>query len=318
MICGSAAALPEGAFDEFASVSASAVTDGDWEYVVLDDDTISLTKYNGGGGTVTIPSTFEGKDVVSFGTIFKGNNNIAKVIIPDTVTNIADNAFNNCTNLTGVTIGSGVTNIGDYAFYNCNALTSITFPNGLTNIGNYAFYDCYGIKSVVIPGSVKSIGAYSFARTESYVNRGKDDTPPPVGYQRFTQVSVDGCWYHWFTTMSITSVYLEEGLEKIGIRAFYNCYKLKHIVIPKSVTSIDQKAFGFYYFKEDSHSQFAKKDPLYRISCFKDSVGQVYSKNCNIEYELIDVKKVDAKEPTCLELGNKEYWVCVLDISKTR
>ncbi len=275
MICGSAAALPEGAFDEFASVSASAVTDGDWEYVVLDDDTISLTKYNGGGGTVTIPSTFEGKDVVSFGTIFKGNNNIAKVIIPDTVTNIADNAFNSCPNLSSVTIGSGVTNIGDYAFYNCEHLQGIAFPNGLTNIGKYAFNNDQQLRTVHIPGTVKSIGDYAFN---------------------------DMYW--------LNELIIEEGVEVIGIRAFTRCVFLKSITLPKSLTSIGKESFGYRSYTHGTYIMY-ERDSNHPISfnCYKDSVAQVYAMNNNNSYFLLDVTKVDAKDPTCLESGNIEYWV---------
>ena len=180
MTFGSAAALPEGVFVNQTEITASAVSDGDWEYVVLDDDTISLTKYNGGGGTVNIPSSFEDKDVVSFGTIFKGNKNIAKVIIPDTVTNIADNAFNNCTNLSGVTIGAGVKNIGDFAFRDCASLSSIVFPNSLTNIGEYAFDNCQQLRTIRIPGTVKVIGNYAFNDMYWLNTLILEPSPPPL------------------------------------------------------------------------------------------------------------------------------------------
>ena len=199
MLFGSAAALPEGVFVNQTEITASAVSDGDWEYVVLDDDTISLTKYNGGGGTVTIPSSFEDKDVVSFGTIFNGNRNIAKVIIPDTVTNISDNAFNDCTNLSGVTIGAGVKNIGDLAFRDCASLSSIVFPNSLTNIGEYAFDNCQQLRTIRIPGTVKMIGNYAF--NDMY----------------------------WLNTLI-----LEEGIERIGLRAFTGTPFLKSVTLPKS------------------------------------------------------------------------------------
>ena len=199
MLFGSAAALPEGVVVNQTEITASAVSDGDWEYVVLDDDTISLTKYNGGGGTVTIPSSFEDKDVVSFGTIFNGNRNIAKVIIPDTVTNISDNAFNDCTNLSGVTIGAGVKNIGDFAFRDCASLSSIVFPNSLTNIGEYAFDNCQQLRTIRIPGTVKMIGNYAF--NDMY----------------------------WLNTLI-----LEEGIERIGLRAFTGTPFLKSVTLPKS------------------------------------------------------------------------------------
>ena len=310
LLFGSAAMLPEGTFTDSASITASAAVDGDWEYVVLDDDTISLTKYNGGGGTVTIPSSFEDKDVVSFGTIFKGNKNIAKVIIPDTITSIADNAFNNCTNLTGVTIGSGVKNIGDNAFYNCYSITSIAFPSGLTNIGNYAFYDCYSIKSLAIPGSVKAIGDYAFARKDYYNYVGSKEPPQQIGMYTI----YDSGSYSWGKCMSISNVAFEEGLERIGSHSFYNCFNLKSVSVPKSVISIKESAFGMTWYETTGVSASGRKGweervKGFTINCYKDSIANVIAKSSVFKYNLIDVTYVEAKTPKCTEPGNREYWV---------
>ena len=51
-----------------------------------------------------------------------------------------------------------ITEIGDNAFYNCTSLNTITFPNGLEVIGDNAFYACGQLTNVVIPNSVTSIG----------------------------------------------------------------------------------------------------------------------------------------------------------------
>ena len=44
--------------------------------------------------------------------------------------------------ITEYTVPNSVTEIGDYAFYNCSSLTSVTIPNSVTEIGDYAFYNC--------------------------------------------------------------------------------------------------------------------------------------------------------------------------------
>ena len=49
------------------------------------------------------------------------------MVIPDSVTNIGESAFSNCSKLVSIEIGDGVTIIGDYAFNNCTSLTSINY-----------------------------------------------------------------------------------------------------------------------------------------------------------------------------------------------
>ncbi len=67
---------------------------------------------------------------------------IKEVVLPNGITSIGDDAFNNCDSLTSITIPDSVTSIGDYAFYKCNSLTKITIGSGVTSIGDYAFDDC--------------------------------------------------------------------------------------------------------------------------------------------------------------------------------
>ena len=55
--------------------------------------------------------------------------------IPDSVTSIEDDAFDECTNLTSLTIPESVTNIGDGAFGLCISLSSLTIPNSVTSLG---------------------------------------------------------------------------------------------------------------------------------------------------------------------------------------
>ena len=78
-------------------------------------------------------------------------------IIPNSVTSIGSNAFENCRRLTSVTIPNSVTSIGNSAFEGCTGLTSVTIPNSVTSIGRSAFYGCSGLTSVTIPNSVTTI-----------------------------------------------------------------------------------------------------------------------------------------------------------------
>ena len=90
------------------------------------------------------------------------DSNLTSIAIPNSVTNIGDNAFYGCNNLKSVEIPNSVKSIGDYAFSGCNNLKSVTIPNSVTSIGDNAFRECSNLKSVEIPDSVKSVGDYAF------------------------------------------------------------------------------------------------------------------------------------------------------------
>ena len=55
-------------------------------------------------------------------TLIKGCKN---TIVPNSITNIGNNAFNECTNLKSIILPNKVTHIGDYAFWMCNELCDI-------------------------------------------------------------------------------------------------------------------------------------------------------------------------------------------------
>jgi len=93
---------------------------------------------------------------------FNDCTGLTSFTIPNTVTSIAYNTFRNCTGLTSVSIPSSVTSIGDYAFRSCTGLTSISIPNSVISIGVSTFRDCSGLTSVSIPNSVTNIGDNSF------------------------------------------------------------------------------------------------------------------------------------------------------------
>lgn len=108
-----------------------------------------------------------------------------KLVVPDDVTAILDNAFNSCTMLTEVQLPSSLLRIGgasfrfcsslekinipenvvsieQRAFEGCGLLSSIELPQKLEYIQKYAFNGCFGLTNLTIPKSVKYIGEYAF------------------------------------------------------------------------------------------------------------------------------------------------------------
>ncbi len=158
--------IPLGTF----TVSAKAYQDGDYTYSV-ENGNATITKYNGNGGDVTIPSTLGGYLVTSIGnSAFNGCSSLTSINIPNGVTSIGYDAFGYCTGLTSLEIPNSVTSIGNFAFESCSSLTSITIPNSVTSIGGYTFKGCSSLTSVIIGNSVTSIGNSAFNGCSNLIN----------------------------------------------------------------------------------------------------------------------------------------------------
>ena len=146
-------------------VQAAQVSgDGNYEYVVLDENTVRIKKYNGTtNAEVAIPDSIEGKDVVEIGpNAFEQHTEITAVYITGNAKKIASYAFYNCKNLRSVMALQGVTVIEDYAFAACENLTEIEIPNSVSQLKHHAFYCCLGLKNITIPMGVDKIEDSTF------------------------------------------------------------------------------------------------------------------------------------------------------------
>ena len=153
-------------------------------------------------------------------------------IIPNSVTNIAFCAFENCHGLTSVTIPNSVTSIGYGAFIFCRGVTSVTIGSGVTSIGSYAFSGCSGLTSVTIPNSVTSIGDWAF-----WVCDGLTSVTIPNSVTRIGDYAFNAC-------LGLTSVTIGSGVEEIGYRSFANCPKLFDVYChTEKAPSTDSEAF---------------------------------------------------------------------------
>lgn len=99
-------------------------------------------------------------NIVSIGTYALANCPLQSMEIPNGVTAIGSNAFQDCTSLKHVTLPEGLTTIGSYAFYS-TVLSNIIFPNSLKTIGGSAFFYTR-LTEVHLPSSIESIGNNAF------------------------------------------------------------------------------------------------------------------------------------------------------------
>lgn len=151
------------------------------------------------------------------------------VKIPNTVTEIGDYAFYECTNLNAVKMPDSITEIGGHSFYNCSKLEFLTLSNSLKVIDNYAFYNCTSLKEITFPNSLININERAFWNCTGLTHITIPGSVRSVGDSAFT-----GC---------AATVIFNEGLEMIGKTAFCDILN-ETLIIPDSVIEIDQYAFS--------------------------------------------------------------------------
>lgn len=158
-----------------ASPDSAAVLKTLWTYKKREDGTLIINSYKGNRTEITVPakigkspvtaiangafSPFRNRVIVKNGRFLK---TITSITLPESVTEIGANAFDECCSLSSINIPEGVTEIPMSAFSR-TAIESIVLPSGLKTIERYAFFECAGLKSIVIPEGVAFIGFKAFA-----------------------------------------------------------------------------------------------------------------------------------------------------------
>lgn len=207
---------------------------------------------------------------------------LRRIILPDGVKRIEEGAFMYCINLEEINIPSSLQYLGTYAFSDCVSLKTdpLIFPEGFERFGQLVFSDCSSLTGkVVLPSTIKEIDDGAFFRSK------------------------------------ITSINLPEGLERIGLAAFYAC-RLEEIWIPNSCQDLSSPTlFQQNYFLKRIHLP----EGLDRIpngfadACFKLQEVNIPSsvKSIGIEafQQCYSLKKIEL--PNGLETIEKDaFWHC--------
>ena len=140
-----------------------------------------------------------------------------RIVVPSEVTHqnkkwrvigLGTDAFYGCNKLTELVLPSTIQYIAGGALEECHSLRKLTLPSKVM-LRNYALRNC-GLSTLRVPGSVKWSGRY------------------------FAQLA---------NIPKVTSIVLEEGVERIPDAAFQYDNKLEYLTLPTSLRYIGKYAF---------------------------------------------------------------------------
>ena len=228
------------------------------------------------------------KGVLGIGTrAFSECKKIKEILIPNSVTEIGDQAFGYCISLTKIIIPDSVIKIGVGAFEDCNSLESAIISSNATIMERWIFSGCKSLKGIVIPNGVIKIGAEAFINCDSL----KEILIP-----------------------------FSNNIKQIGSFIFKNCQELKKIDIPKSIIYI-----SCYAFNNSNISNLNIRTSLFKFedgfieSLIKNNIYSltIYNKKIDLgkkeRYDYIDYERIRKNfELTMYDIRKQE----LLDIIK--
>lgn len=214
---------------------------------------------------------------------FKNCNNLAKVIIPNSVCEIGENAFHGCKSLTEVNmpmcvkklckgafshcinlykinISCGIKEIEENTFFNCSNLRQIIIPDNVTKICRNSFAQCINLMNIIIPDSVKTVDDNAFSGCINLRrivcpkhlidNSDKNDAFVYIGNAYVPADIVIDADSGKSIYDGLKAYISEDGncilpkcINKIRDNEFLGCENIQNIIIPSNVTKIGKNAF---------------------------------------------------------------------------
>ncbi len=175
------------------------------QYSLSEDGTYAICNgYNTGAKVdrvVEIDAEYNGVPVKEIAVkAFFREQDIEKVVMPDTIEVIGEQAFEECEGLNEVNISNNTINLGKRAF-SFTAIKEITIPQSVQTIGNFAFWECNNL-------------------TKATINC-------PKAYV-----------YTFYDCPNLTNVIFGEKVISIDKNSFYNCANIDTIYVTNSVQTI--------------------------------------------------------------------------------
>lgn len=213
---------------------------------------------------------------------FRGCKLLANISLPNSITYIGKGAFSGC-NIQSVVLPGSIKNVPADAFKNCKKLISATLLEGIVSIQQSAFSGCKALSGVVLPQSLNSIESNAFYECKALCTIELPENITIINYQTFKWSGLTNI--HWpskvttidndaFCGCDFSTVTIPDGVKYIRDYSISDCWSLREVMIPKSVTKIEDDAF------------FNVEDEI-TILCYENSYAHKWAIKKGIEIEII-------------------------------
>nr|MCR4901358.1 leucine-rich repeat protein [Butyrivibrio sp.] len=180
---------------------------------------LSITGYSGKSEYIEIPESINGLPVIALSEyVFAFNEDIKRVTIPESVTNIGRRAFYDCKALESIELSTNITEIGEAAFAGCGSLNNMDLSSlSLTEISDSCFMHDINLYNVYLPETITEIGDYAFAGCTYLQNIDMPDTVTSLGE------------FVFFNDKVLSEITIPGNVSEIGEGFVNGCSSLKSI-----------------------------------------------------------------------------------------
>ena len=227
--------------------------------------------YKADGTIICIPAGLEfenntvtlGDDEKIGAGALDGCVNLKKLVLPESITKIADDYFQDAKYLEEIVISSKTESIGDSAFdgsglkkitYNgyvsdeAETLKTSVFPATLKTIGEYAFMGTQ-LEKVVLPETLNGVGFTSSGKVNSYSIKDGAFSSSALksvvieGAETYFAMNSTGAAGVFANCVQLTDVKFMAETAQYGKNLFYGCTALTSVQLPSKATALGEYMF---------------------------------------------------------------------------
>lgn len=227
--------LPDSAFADCIALQRVTLSEG------LTNISVAAFKNCTALQEVQLPDTLE--SIKS--NAFENCSSLQRMHLPAAVSDLSANAFSGCISLSEVTVAAenpyytavdGVLMTADQetlVYYpSCSSQSDYTIPETVKTIDSYAFQDAMQLQFLTVPETVETIEPYACYDANS-----------------LKEVMLNGASvilaYAFQSCDQLEAVVFGDGVQEVQTGAFLDCPSLKSIILPKTITTIEDYAFGY-------------------------------------------------------------------------